>query len=266
LAIAIFGTAGTTETGTIDPLEEMGRIAARHRIHFHVDAAWGGALIFSDKYRRLLDGIHHADTITLCPHKQLYVPQGISLCLFKDSQSVHASSVHSSYQGRHGSFDFGQYTLEGSRPAIFLCLHAMLCIVSKRGIGALVEGGIEKARFMADVIEEHPAFQLIGAPEINILNYRYVPRHLRHKSSHSLEENRVISEVVTRIQERQFLRGKTFVSRTEILSARHCDERITVFRVVIANPLTTHQDLRDTLADQLEIAAETETHVERVSS
>jgi glutamate/tyrosine decarboxylase-like PLP-dependent enzyme len=227
-----------------------------------VDAAWGGALIFSDKYRRLLDGIHHADTITLCPHKQLYVPQGISICLFKDSQAVHASSVHSAYQGRHGSFDSGQYTLEGSRPAIFLCLHAMFCIVSKHGIGALVEQGIEKARFMADLIEKHPAFQLIGTPEINILNYRYVPRHLRHKSSHSPEENRVIDEAVTRLQERQFLQGKTFVSRTEILSPRHGVETITVFRVVIANPLTTHQDLRETLADQLELAAEAETPVE----
>ena len=266
LVLAIVGIAGATETGTIDPLEEMGRIAARHGTHFHVDAAWGGALIFSDKHRRLLEGIQHADTITLCPHKQLYVPQGISLCLFKDSQSVHASSVHSAYQGRHGSFDFGQYTLEGSRPALFLCLHAMLCIVSKRGIGALVDQGIEATRFMADIIERHPAFQLIGAPEINILNYRYVPRHLRHKSSHSPEENRVISEAVKVIQERQFLQGKTFVSRTEILSARHCSEKITVFRVVIANPLTTHQDLRDTLAEQLEIAAETETHAEEMSS
>jgi len=268
LVIAIIGIAGATETGTIDNLEEMGKIAARHRVHFHVDAAWGGALIFSDKYRKLLEGIHHADTITLCPHKQLYVPQGISLCLFKDSQAVHASSVHSAYQGRHGSFDFGQYTLEGSRPALFLCLHAMFCIVSRRGIGALVEQGIETARFMADLIEKHQAFQLIGTPEINILNYRYLPRHLRHKTSHSPKENRVISEAVTRIQERQFLQGRTFVSRTEILSARHCGERITVFRVVIANPLTTHQDLRDALTEQLEIAAEAEmeTHAEGISS
>jgi glutamate/tyrosine decarboxylase-like PLP-dependent enzyme len=112
LVITIVGIGGATETGTIDPLDEMGKIAARNHIHFHVDAAWGGALIFSDRYRRLLEGIQGADTITLCAHKQLYVPQGISLCLFKDPEAVHASSVQAAYQGRQGSFDMGQYTLE----------------------------------------------------------------------------------------------------------------------------------------------------------
>jgi len=258
LVIAIVAMAGATETGTIDPLVKIGEIAAREHIHFHVDAAWGGALIFSDKYRRLLEGIQQADSITLCPHKQLYVPQGMSLCLFKDSQSVHASSVQAAYQGRQGSFDSGQYTLEGSRPAIFLCLDAMLRVVSKRGIGELVEQGIEKTRCLADAIAAHPAFQLIGPPEINILNYRYLPRPLRHKGCHTLEENQLISSAVTKIQERQFLQGKTFVSRTEIPSERHGGQRITVFRVVIANPHTTHEDLLETLADQLEIAAELE--------
>ena len=262
LVIALVGIAGATETGTIDPLDEMGKIAARHHIHFHVDAAWGGALVFSDKYRRLIEGMQRADTITLCPHKQFYVPQGMSLCLFKDPQAVHASSVQSAYQGRRGSFDMGQYTLEGSRPAIFLCLHAMLRIASKRGIGALIEQGIEKTRFLADVIDGHPAFQLIGSPEINILNYRYLPRGLRHKVHHSPEENRLISAAVTKIQEQQFLQGRTFVSRTEILSERHCTQRIAVFRVVIANPLTTREDLLEALEDQLEIAAQ---HVERAA-
>ena len=260
LAISVVGMAGATETGTIDPLVEMSEIAARHHIHFHVDAAWGGALVFSNKYRGMLEGIERADTITLCPHKQLYTPQGISLCLFKDSTAVHASSVQAAYQGRQGSFDSGQYTLEGSRSAIFLCLHAMLCVLSRQGIGDLVEQGIEKTRRLAESIAAHPAFQLIGSPEINILNYRYLPRPVRHQGSHSLEENRLISAAVTQIQERQFLQGKTFVSRTEILSERHCAQKITVFRVVIANPLTTHEDLLETLAEQLEIAAE---HVER---
>jgi putative pyridoxal-dependent aspartate 1-decarboxylase len=258
LVIAIVAIAGATETGTIDPLQKIGEMAAREHIHFHVDAAWGGAMIFSDRYRRLLEGIQLADSITLCPHKQLYVPQGMSLCLFKDSQSIHASSVQAAYQGRQGSFDSGQYTLEGSRPAMFLCLDAMLRVVSKRGIGDWVEQGIEKTKFLADAIAQHPAFQLIGTPEINILNYRYLPRAVRHEGCHSLEENQLISAAVAKIQERQFLHGKTFVSRTEILSEPHCTQKITVFRVVIANPLTTQEDMLATLADQLEIAAELE--------
>jgi aspartate 1-decarboxylase len=130
----------------------------------------------------------------------------------------------------------------------------MLCVVSKRGIGALVEQGIETAGCFAKIIAGHPAFELVGAPQINILNYRYIPRGLRRQARYSLEENRLISQAVVKIQERQFIRGNTFVSRTDVLNDNYCAERIAVFRVVIANPLTTQQDLLDTLADQLEIA------------
>ncbi|HEX7645169.1 MAG TPA: AMP-binding protein [Burkholderiaceae bacterium] len=252
--IAIIGIAGATETGTIDPLADMAAIAAKNKVHFHVDAAWGGAIAFSEKYKPLLNGIERADSITLCPHKQFYVPQGMSLCLFKDSRSIHASSVQAVYQGKAGSFDMGQYTIEGSRPAIFLSLHAMFNIVSRRGVGALVELGIEKTHYFADVIVRNRAFEIIGFPEINILNYRYVPRDLRHKNHFSLEENRRISEATAAIQERQFLEGKTFVSKTDILNENYCPEKITVFRVVISNPLTTHRDLIDNLENQLAIA------------
>ncbi|MFZ6658985.1 aminotransferase class V-fold PLP-dependent enzyme [Undibacterium sp. TJN19] len=254
LVIAIIGIAGATETGTIDPITDMAAIARHHRIHFHVDAAWGGAMVFSKKYKALLKGIEDADSITLCPHKQLYVPQGISVCLFRDSQSIHASSVQAVYQGRQGSFDIGQYTIEGSRPAIFLSLHAMFHIVSRRGIAALVEQGIEKTRYLADVLNRHEAFELVGTPEINILNYRYIPRSLRHKKRFSVEENREISKAIVSIQEKQFLQGKTFVSKTDILNENYCPERMTVFRVVIANPLTTLEDIEDNLVNQLEIA------------
>jgi putative pyridoxal-dependent aspartate 1-decarboxylase len=254
LVIAVIGIAGATETGTIDPIARMAKVCAEHDLHFHVDAAWGGAMMFSEKYKALLQGIQQADTITLCPHKQLYVPQGISLCLFKDSTALHASSVQAVYQGRRGSFDFGQYTIEGSRPAIFLALHAMFHVVSKRGIGALVEQGVEKVQHLAQMISRSDAFELVGSPEINILNYRYIPRHLRHKRRFSSAENREISEAVVRIQERQFLQGRTFVSKTDIVNEAYCKEAITVFRVVIANPLTSSRDLRDNLAEQLEIA------------
>lgn len=254
LVIAIVGIAGATETGTIDPIADMAAIAARHKIHFHVDAAWGGAIIFSDKYRHLLDGIQQADSITLCPHKQLYAPQGISLCLFKDSRSIHASSVQAVYQGKQGSFDMGQYTIEGSRPAIFLALHAMFHILSRRGIGALIDFGIEKARHFAQLIAGYDAFEIIGSPEINIVNYRYIPRGLRNKRHFSLEENRRISKATSAIQEQQFLEGKTFVSKTDVLSGKDCPEKITVFRVVIANPLTTLQHLIENIENQLEIA------------
>jgi putative pyridoxal-dependent aspartate 1-decarboxylase len=255
LIIAMIGIAGATETGIIDPLAAMAQSARAHGVHFHVDAAWGGAIVFSDRHRALLEGIQHADSVTLCPHKQLYVPQGMSLCLFRDTHAIHASSVQAAYQGRRGSFDTGQYTIEGSRPANFLFLHAIFHLITRRGIGALVDRGIEMTRLLADTLAQHEAFELVSAPTINILNYRYIRPSLRGKQTRSTEAQRQISRDVAAIQARQFLQGETFVSRTEILDLALCDEPITVFRVVIANPLTTPQHLLEMLADQLEIAA-----------
>ncbi|GAB4185283.1 MAG: hypothetical protein Tsb002_08910 [Wenzhouxiangellaceae bacterium] len=256
--IAMIGVAGATETGTIDPLVEMATIARRYSIHFHVDAAWGGAFIFSDRHRHVLAGIEMADTITFCAHKQLYAPQGLSVCLFRDTQSAHASSVHAEYQGQRGTYDMGQYTLEGSRPPASFFMHVTFNLLSRRGIGWLIDKGMSATQVFKQLIIEHEAFELIGDPEINILNYRYIPIKLRRsgRGSYSLEENDEISEAVESIQKQQFLAGRTFVSRTRIINRNYSAEKISVFRVVLSNPLTKFTDLVAVLNDQLCIAIE----------
>ncbi|UAA40632.1 aminotransferase class V-fold PLP-dependent enzyme [Paraneptunicella aestuarii] len=264
--IAIIGIAGATETGTIDPLPEMAQIAQQHDIHFHVDAAWGGAFVFSDDYRFKLNGIEHADTITFCAHKQLYLAQGISLCLFKDPQSVFAVTTHADYQAASGSFDLGQFTLEGSRPAASLMLHASLHLFSHQGYSWMLSQSMEKTAYFRELIEQSDAFELVGENDLNIINYRYIPKALRNtatsiednqnKKPYSASENAQISAATDDIQTQQFLRGETFVSKTRILHKRYGEEKITVFRVVPINPLTRYEDLLAVLNDQLQIASE----------
>lgn len=265
--IAIIGIAGATETGTIDPLPEMAQIAQQHDIHFHVDAAWGGAFVFSEDYRFKLNGIEHADTITFCAHKQLYLAQGISLCLFKDPQSVFAVTTHADYQAASGSFDLGQFTLEGSRPAASLMLHASLHLFSHQGYSWMLSQSMEKTAYFRELIEQSDAFELVGENDLNIINYRYIPKALRNtaisiednqnKKPYSASENAQISAATDDIQAQQFLRGETFVSKTRILHKRYSEEKITVFRVVPINPLTRYEDLLAVLNDQLQIASET---------
>lgn len=81
--LAIVGIAGGTECGNLDNLEALGQIAEEFKIHFHADAAFGGSFVLSDNYSSKLKGIEQADTITLCAHKQLYVPMGMSMVLLK---------------------------------------------------------------------------------------------------------------------------------------------------------------------------------------
>jgi aspartate 1-decarboxylase len=95
--MAIVGVAGTTETGSIDPLNEMANLSNELGCHFHVDAAWGGATLLSKTHRHLLNGIERADSITIDAHKQMYVPMGAGVVLFKDPQTSNAIEHHAEY-------------------------------------------------------------------------------------------------------------------------------------------------------------------------
>jgi putative pyridoxal-dependent aspartate 1-decarboxylase len=256
LIVAVIGVAGSTERGSIDPLLQIGSIARQHHIYFHVDAAWGGALAFSEKHRMLLEGIEEADSITFCGHKQLYLPQGISICLFKDPAQLGYNAITANYQAKADSFDTGRFTVEGSRPALSICLHASLCVIGKRGYGLLIDRSIDHAVCFARMIEETGGFELISR-QINIINYRYIPLPFRERWRNrelTVEINRQIDALNSEIQNRQFHKGMTFVSKTTIGHAIY--GRIVVLRAVLSNPLTTQEHLRQVLKDQFSIVDE----------
>ncbi len=259
--IAVVGIAGATETGTIDPLDKIAPVAQQHGIHFHVDAAWGGAFQLSQQYRHLLSGIEQADSIIFCPHKQLYLSQGMSLCLLRDTQSAASIATHASYQSQKGSYDLGQYSVEGSRPAHALLLHASLHLLGQSGYSWLIEQSMSKTRYFTSMVKSSTCFELIGQPDLNVINYRYIPVALRSRSSFLPAENTQISESVTKIQQQQFASGRSFVSKTTLrmpnTGLSNTDgEPIVVFRIVLSNPLTRFDDLREVLAEQLRIANE----------
>ncbi len=261
--LALIGIAGTTETGHVDPLEDLADFAAEVGCHFHVDAAWGGPTLFSETHRHLLKGIERADSVTIDAHKQLYVPMGAGMVLFKDPHALTAIEHHANYILRHGSKDLGSHTLEGSRPGKALLVHAGLSIIGRKGYELLIDLGIEKAQQFAAAIEAHPNFELITAPELNILTYRYNPAWLQEKmgqldKEHLLSVNQLLDQITQEVQKRQREAGKTFVSRTRLRSAHYQDEQISVFRAVLANPLTTENILAAVLEEQCAIVQQTE--------
>ena len=262
--LALVGIAGTTETGHVDPLDELADFAAEVGCHFHVDAAWGGPTLFSSTHRPLLRGIERADSVTIDAHKQLYVPMGAGMVLFKSPDTLTAIEHHANYILRHGSKDLGSHTLEGSRPGKALLVHAGLSIIGRKGYELLIDLGIERARQFARLIEAHPNFELITKPELNILTYRFNPEWLQalfHElnSEQKRQVNLILDQIVQEVQKRQREAGKTFVSRTRLRSAKYgSSEQITVFRSVLANPLTTPEILSEVLTEQCAIVSETE--------
>ncbi|ENM5724231.1 pyridoxal-dependent aspartate 1-decarboxylase PanP [Vibrio mimicus] len=256
---AVVGVAGTTETGNIDPLRTVAQICQREQIHFHIDAAWGGATLMSNRYRGLLDGVELADSVTIDAHKQLYIPMGAGMVLFKDPNAMRSIEHHAQYILRQGSKDLGSHTLEGSRSGMAMLVYASMHIISRPGYQLLIDQSIEKARYFADLIEAQADFELVSQPELCLLTYRYLPAHVRvaleqSQGAQRAQLNELLNELTKFIQKKQRETGKSFVSRTQ-LHPHQWDKLATiVFRVVLANPLTTKDILRNVLDEQREIA------------
>jgi len=258
--LAIVGIAGTTETGTVDPLEPMAEICAEHGIHFHVDAAWGGPTLLSGAYRGLLSGIEKADSVTIDGHKQFYMPMTSGMVFFRDPTVLDAVAYHAGYINRPGSVDLGIRSISGSREATSLMLDCALRIMGAEGYALLIDHGIATARAFAEAIEQRKDFELITAPELNILTYRFCPRRLRQRlESCRQEERRAINERLNRInrdlQRRQREAGKSFVSRTTLTGPATNNEQVVVLRAVIMNPMTTVGVLEEILDEQEQIFA-----------
>ena len=256
--LAIVGVAGTTETGHVDPLDELADVAKELDCWFHVDAAWGGATLFSERYRSKLAGIEKADSVTIDAHKQMYVPMGAGMALFKDPKHSNAVRHHAQYILREGSKDLGATTLEGSRNGMAMMVYSSLHIFGRRGYELLINKCIELALEFASMINAHPDFELMTQPTLSLLTYRLRPRVLANlekmPESEFKDINEKLDSLTVAVQKQQREAGKSFVSRTRIEIAKYNDEVITVFRVVLANPLTTKEHLASILEEQVEIA------------
>jgi glutamate decarboxylase len=264
--MAIVGVAGASETGSVDPLDAIADIAQERKIHFHVDSAWGGPTLFSDTYRPLLKGIERADSVTLDAHKQLYVPMGAGICVFRNPETLSSVEHHAEYIIRKGSKDLGSHTVEGSRPGMAILVHSGLQIIGRQGYELLIDQGIQKAHTFAGMIKATDDFELISEPELNILTYRYLPSDVRTAladapASLRKEVNEHLNLVTKRIQKTQRGLGRSFVSRTRLNPVKYDRDAVVVFRAVLANPLTTTEILRDMLEEQREIAQRPEVSV-----
>jgi len=251
--LALVGVAGTTETGTVDPLPEMAAICSQRGIHLHVDAAWGGPTLLSPRYRSLMAGIEKADSVTVDGHKQFYMPMGCGMIYFKDPHLMDAITYHAAYIVRPGSVDLGIRSLAGSRPAVSLVLNSALDIMGSGGYALLIDHGIEIAHAFAGMIREHPLFELVTPPMLNILTYRLYPPALKARwaagdSHERMAISHTVNQLNIQLQRLQREAGRSFVSRTTLVRDQEPDR--VVLRVVIMNPMTDRRVLQEILEEQ----------------
>lgn len=185
---------------------------------------------------------------------------GCGMLLLKDPNNSNYISKTASYIIRQGSNDLGRFTLEGSRPANAVYMHANLSCIGASGYEALMNRSVRICRYMALTLQKSGAFEILFEPMMNILLYRFVPSHLREKllkQNQELtdEEWTCVDSANAALQEQQKAEGHTFVSRTSVEDAKH-GRRLVALRVVIGNPLTEEADIDDVIADQFRIVNE----------
>jgi len=250
--ISVIAIAGTTETGTIDPIHDIADICKTYGIHFHVDAAWGGPTLLSEKYNSLLSGIERADSVIVDGHKQFYMPMSSGMVYFRDPVAMDAIAYHSAYVNRPGSVDLGIRSIVGSRAATSLVLGNALEIMGKKGYALLIDHGIELAQEFENEIQKRPLFTLVSKPQLNILTYRVFPERIKEKwqkatSEEKQELNKRINQINIRIQRLQRQAGKSFVSRTTL---EKNGLKQVVLRSVLMNPMTNMDIINEILDEQ----------------
>lgn len=250
--VAIIGVAGSTDVGAIDDLFSLSQIAKQEQAHFHVDAAWGGAFILSGKYRHLLSGLAHADTVTLDGHKQLMLPMGSGMIFFKNPKLARVNMQHAPYAVREDSCDIGRFTIEGSRAANSIYLDALLSLIGEKGIDEILQHSMSNTHYLVRQIKKSQVFELMVEPQLNIVLYRYIPVSLRGKHL-TQKDNEKISTVNEQLQEQQKKQGKTFVSRSKCSFSGNPSQVCSILRAVMFNPLIRPADIDELLEEQQRI-------------
>ncbi len=237
--MCIVGVAGTTSTGVIDPLPELAEIAKENNCWFHVDAAYGGALAFSDQHRGKLRGIELADSMTFDPHKWMFVPFACGATLMRDGGQVLRNSFDMSpeYLSEDRGFsdaeyDFFRYGQMGTRRFNALKLWMCFKFMGKRGYSETVERHIELTQYLAQRLDATDDFARVGEIETAVCCFRYLPKAVRALSG--ADQDRVQQNLQQSVERS----GKAFFPST-ILHGRRA------LRVNVNSYLTERRHIDD---------------------
>jgi aromatic-L-amino-acid decarboxylase len=191
----VAGAAGATSTGVVDSLDELADIASEFGLWFHVDAAYGGGLAFSEKHRGRLRGIERADSVAFDPHKWMFVPFECGALLVRDGPRVlrDAFDITPEYLsdergGADVEFDFFRYGQLGTRRAMALKVWAALKTLGVRGYAEIVERQIELANYLATRLDELEDFERVGEVETALCCARFLPPGAREMSGEEQDE------------------------------------------------------------------------------
>lgn len=233
--IAVVGSACSTATGSFDDLEGIAAFCQRHDLWFHVDGAHGAALAFSGKYKDKVKGIQLADSVAMDFHKMLLTPSITTALIFKDGKhSYQTFSQRADYlfeQADPEWFNFAKRTFECTK--LMLGLKAFITL-SQYGVALwdeAVTAVLDLSQTFAEMIKDHPSFELAVEPECNIICFRYRQEGISLATQNQLNDQ--LRQAI--LEDGEFYIVKTWLKKELWL------------RTTLANPMSTAKELQGLL-------------------
>jgi aromatic-L-amino-acid decarboxylase len=238
--VAIVAMGGSTNTGAVDDLFALRRIADREGMWLHVDAAYGGGMLLSERCSGVLEGVAAADSITIDPHKWFYAPLDVGAILVRDARRLTASFgmrpvyLTDRMDTAGERYDYYVHSFEQSRRLRALKVWMSLQRYGTRAVGTWVEANVAQARRLHDLAAAHADFEPATSPRMSAICVRFVGGTLDEDERAELHDR-----VARRVEES----GRFWISTT-VLKDR------TWFRVNPVNFRTRLEDM-DALFDLL---------------
>ncbi|MCU6670218.1 aspartate aminotransferase family protein [Enterobacteriaceae bacterium H4N4] len=232
--LAIVATAGTTDAGAIDPLRAIAGLAAKHDIWVHVDAAWGGALLMSEKYRDYLDGIELVDSVTLDFHKQFFQTISCGAFLLKEARHYElmryqAAYLNSEFDEEAGVPNLVSKSLQTTRRFDALKLWMSLEALGEKKYAEIIDHGVTMAQQVAAYVTEQSLLELVMPPQLASVLFRFRPeQHL---------DDAAIALLNQKIGDALLDSGRANVGVTE-------HNGVTCLKLTLLNPIVTLEDVK----------------------
>lgn len=239
IVMAVVATAGTTDLGVIDPLTSIADVCEASNVWMHVDAAYGGGLLWAPRRRHLLAGIGRATSVTIDFHKTFFQPVSSSALLVRDVALFDPTIHHNDYlnpeaeaQSAEAEPNQVDKSLQTTRRFDALKLWTTLRARGSDEIGTMIDTVCDLAAEVREVLETQPDFEVLGASDLSTVLFRFVPATARGRETDSATAD----ELVPMIRRVLFRSGRAAVARTTIGGTPW-------LKLTLLNPDTTVADI-----------------------
>lgn len=176
----VIASAGTADTGAVEPIAALGEIARAEDMWLHIDGAYGGFFQLTERGRALFEGIEEADSITVDPHKGLFLPYGTGALIVRDGErmrSAHSIGAHylQDLASEEDIPNFSEYGIELSRSFRGLRVWLPLRLHGVGAFRAALDEKLDLARHLYESLASMPGFEVPWEPQLTVVPFRYVP-------------------------------------------------------------------------------------------